>query len=46
MGGASLEATHDEEKLENTSSTISQHARLSWMYALARSLRVGISYFS
>jgi hypothetical protein len=36
--------THEREKLENTSSTILQCARFLWMWALARSLRVGISY--
>ena len=36
--------TYEKEKVENTSSTISQWARLSWMCTLALCLRVGISY--
>jgi len=35
---------YEEEKLENTSSTMLQCSRLLWMCALARSLRVGMSY--
>jgi hypothetical protein len=42
----SQEVTHDKEKLENTSSTMLQCARLSQMYPLARRLRVGISYYN
>ena len=45
VNGSENGVAYLEEKPENTSSMMLQCTRLAWMWALARSLRVGISYY-